>query len=226
MLESLKTRKLKCGMVIALLATLVAVAAQQMKLYPADDAAADPTFLAFRADLQKALERRDIKFIRGVISPDIELSSDGEQQGPEDFEQLWQPASAYSDLWDTLHELLTAGGSFQNEGRQFCAPYVYSKWPESLSAADGLAVTARDVKLHETCATNSRVLAVLDHDLVTWSGPHETIARGGKEWAQVRTADFTVGCLLADYVRSPLDYHVCFEKVQGKWMITALTESE
>ena len=217
-------RKLALG--VAVIFAMAALAAQQLKLYPIDEAASDPTFVAFRADLRKAIEGRDVKFIRAAISRDIELSPDGEEQGPEDFEQLWQPASSYSDLWDTLDELLALGGSFQNGGREFCAPYVYSKWPAMLSPAEGLAVIGDKVNLHDSCATNAPVLAALDHDVVTWNGAHETITVRGKEWAHVKMVDFTAGCVAAEYVRSPLDYHVCFEKIQGKWMITALTEGE
>ncbi len=214
------------GIGIAVVSAVAALAAQQLKLSPVDEAASDPGFLAFRTQLQRAIDRRDVKFLRSAISPDIELGGEGEQQGPEDFEQVWRPGDPSSDLWDTLDDVLALGGSFQEHGRRFCAPYVYSNWPEAVSPADALAVITKGVNLRQSCAANARVVTVLDHDIVTWSGAHETITRAGKEWAEVKTAGGIAGCVLDEYVRSPLDYHACFEKIQGKWKLTALMEGE
>ena len=56
----------------AALATLLLlsapVPAEELKLYPVDEAAEDPAFLAFRDDLLAAIRRRDLKAVAAVAS--------------------------------------------------------------------------------------------------------------------------------------------------------------
>jgi hypothetical protein len=207
------------------LVSAVAIAAPPAKLLPVDEAASDPSFVAFRMELKKAIENHDAAFLRAGISQDIELG--GDKQGPQEFEQEWQPDDPDSELWGTLQDVLALGGAFTAGGRQFCAPYVYSKWPEGVDRSANLAVIGKGVKLHTSCAENTPMVASLEYDLVSWNNStHETVTKGGKEWAQVKTADGKTGCVLDDYVRSPLDYRACFEKIQGQWKLTVLAEGE
>ncbi len=223
---------------MALGLAIAAVAAQQMKLLPVDEAATDPGFAAFRAELIKAVENHDAIFLRAIVSPDIELSA--QDQGTEDFERLWTPDDPDSDLWDELEDILALGGAWNNR-RQFCAPYVASKWPAGVDENDYLAVTARNVNLRAECARTAPVVAVLRYDLVMWadtpakpvttnasreSNDHAVVYKGDEGWVKVKTAGGKSGCLLEQFVRSPLDYRACFEKVKGKWMMIALTAKE
>ncbi len=223
---------------MALPLAIVAVAAEQMKLLPVDEASAEPGFAAFRAELIKAVEKRDAGFVRAIVSPDIELST--EDQGMEDFERIWSPDDPDSDLWGELGDILALGGSWNNH-RQFCAPYVASKWPARVNENDYLAVTARNVNLRTDCARTAPVVAVLSYDLVAWAenpaksasaaapqtnAEHAVIYKGEEGWIKVRTVTGKKGCLLEQYVRSPLDYRACFEKIKGKWMMTVLAAKE
>ncbi len=220
------------GLALALLLAVVAVA--QQRLYFVDEARLDPSFLEFRAQLRKAVASHDTAFVRAILYPGIEVGAAGEQ-GPEEFERLWNPDDPKTQLWTELGELLALGGSFLDQRRQFCAPYVYSNWPKGLDQEEKLAVIVQDVQVHASCDSKAPVVASLGFDLVTELEPNGAPAPAAagasrrvtpEGWVQIEFADGKKGCVREDLVRSPLDYHACFEKIQGKWMMTALMSEE
>ncbi len=212
---------------------MVAAVAQQ-RLYFIDEARLDESFIEFRTQLRKAVAEHNAAFVRSIIYPGIELSSTGEQ-GPEEFERLWNPDGPKTQLWAELDSLLALGGSFMDERHQFCAPYVYSNWPKGVDQEEKLAIVAKDVQVHASCDLKAPVVAVLGYDLVTEleeNGAATPAAAGTARlvtpegWVRIEFGEAKKGCVRDDYVRSPLDYHACFEKIQGKWMMTALMSEE
>jgi hypothetical protein len=218
---------------------VVVTAAAQQRLYFIDEARLDSSFVAFRTQLRKALAEHNAAFVRSILYPGIELDAAGDQ-GPEEFERLWNPDDPKGQLWAELDDLLALGGSFTAERRQFCAPYVYSNWPKGVDQEEKLAIIAVDVQVHATCDLKAPVVGVLSHDLVTELEASNAPAPGAtgvaqataaptatpEGWARIEFGEGKKGCVRDDFVRSPLDYHACFEKIQGKWMITVLMAEE
>ncbi len=228
-----KTRGWTCWLALALPLVVVAAAAQQ-RLYFIDEARLDTSFVAFRTQLRKAIAEHNAAFIRSILYPGIELNTAGDQ-GPEEFERLWNPDDPKTQLWAELDDLLALGGSFTDERRQFCAPYVYSNWPKALDQEEKLAIIATDVQVHAACDLKAPVVGVLSHDLVTELEASNAPGTAGvarvapvtpEGWALIEFGEGKKGCVRDDFVRSPLDYHACFEKIQGRWMMTVLMSEE
>lgn len=68
--------------------TYAGIAGQNRKLYPADDAAKDPTFFTFRARLIQAVQRRDSAYLISILASNISNSFGG-SGGVEEFKQMW-----------------------------------------------------------------------------------------------------------------------------------------
>jgi hypothetical protein len=190
------------------------------KLLPVDEAASDPSLVAFRNELLAAVRRRDAGAVVGMADPKIRTSF-GAGGGAEDFRRaLEQPGT-----WEDLEQLLTQGGKFVGEGadRSFWAPYVYSAWPEEKDAFQFLAIIGDNVPLHESAEAASPVIATLAHDIVGREGQPR---RNGGAWQHVKTADGQTGWVEMRSVRSPIGYRAGFVKSGGKWKLNALVSGD
>jgi hypothetical protein len=114
-----------------------------IKLYPLDEGPKDPSFQEFRNRLLKAAREHDSALIVSILDPRVMSRSDGEL-GVKEFKGQWAIDQPDSSLWETLTTVLLMGGSFRvkERHREFCAPYVTSKWSGVVSrlprAADPL----------------------------------------------------------------------------------------
>src|SRR5262245_8073146 len=113
-----------------LILVVVSVAVgQERYLRPVDEANLDPSFLEFRTKLIAAAERRDAKFIYGILDPQIKLSFGG-HQGVKDFKKMWAVETADTKFWMAFLPVIKNGGAFLREdgkrtGR-FLAPYTFA----------------------------------------------------------------------------------------------------
>ncbi|MGH7591570.1 MAG: hypothetical protein ACREL2_09030, partial [Gemmatimonadales bacterium] len=96
-------------------------ARQVNTLLPVDEARRDPSLTVFRAKLVRAVETRDTAFVLSVLAPNV-TNSFGGDGGVDEFRHRWQLAAGGPQLWATLHDILTHGGSFLNDSL-FEAPY-------------------------------------------------------------------------------------------------------
>ena len=189
------------------------------KLLPFDEATKDPSFLEFRTELQAAIARRDVAYVRSILSPDIKLNFGGDE-GPEAFDRVWQPENPKTNLWQTLGQVLQMGGAFDGEGR-FLAPYVFARWPEASDPFEHVVVVVGNARLRAAPTTKAKLVATLSHEIVKLAddpGDPKTAAPDG--WARVQTLDGKVGFISEKLVRSPIDYRAIFEKRNGSWVMT------
>lgn len=195
----------------AIAIALPPVAWAQARLLPVDQAATVPDFFSFRAQLQAAVARRDLKVILGAMSKDVKLSFGG-AEGVAEFAKLWKPESPDTKLWEVLAGVLALGGTFDLQGA-FTAPYIFTRWPQDKDAFSHMAAIGTGVRVRTAPSAVAPVIASLDFSVVE-------VAQDASEadsWVKVKIGTGRVGYVDRRYVRSPIDYRIKFEKQEGRW---------
>jgi hypothetical protein len=209
-------------LLLAAMMVCVAAAAQSRKLNPVDEAPKDPSFKAFRDKLLTAVKRQDETVLYESLDPKITNSFGGEG-GVTEFNTHWKMGEERTRLWDELATILSMGGSFASvQGQKsFCAPYVYSNFPDNLDATGYAAITGTGVRVRAAASLNAPVITALSYDIVQLD--FEPSASGqNAEWVKIIAPNGKKGYVFGKYIRRPTDYRACFEKKQGKWKMTAL----
>lgn len=194
--------------------------AQTGKLMPVDEAVRDPELFAFRARLQAALARQDAAAVLEMVDPRIKNTFGGDD-GIEAFQRLWKLKEADSRLWEELGLVLALGGSFQNADN-FVAPYVFSRWPETVDSFQNVAVLGRNVRVRAEPRAGSPVLTALSFDLVEVSVPgrEKMTPEQSRDWTAVKLRDGRTGYISSRYVRSPVAHRAFLTRKDGSWKLT------
>jgi hypothetical protein len=188
------------------------------KLTPIDEADKNPSFYVFRARLFEAVQRRDLAFVLGILSPNIKNSFGGDD-GIEGFKKIWKPEQPESNFWNTFVRVMGLGGSFDREGR-FLAPYTYGKFPNSIDSFEHGAIIGENVRVRKEPKLDSAVVDTLSFDIVKVLDWNPNLPAGMKEkWVIVSLRDGGNGYVAGTYIRSPIDYRAGFEKKDGKWSL-------
>ena len=207
------------GLVAAALPGLAA----EGKVLPVDEAAKDPSFLAFRQKLTEAARKHDLDFILNTLDPNI-VNSFGGSEGIEGFKAIWELDKPQTKLWDTLTLVLALGGSLNvsDQETSFWAPYVYSRWPNDVDSFEYAAIIGTNVKVRSRPSLDAPVVATLSYDIVKFADQSWLPAgeAGPDAWVKVITPAGREGFVSSRYVRSPIDYRIAFIKKDGKWSIT------
>ncbi len=222
------SKLLRAAVATVLIAASAAVGAQQARLAPVDEAAADASWANFKTRLLDALAKRDQKALLAMVDSRIRNIS-GKNGAPE-FRRLWQPHSADSALWKELPKLLFLGGAYIKPSKgpaEFCAPYVRYKWPDNAPPdADG-AIIAREVLLKTKPSASAPTQRTLSYDLVNvldWEVA-DVESSSPQKWVKI-LADRAIGYVPEEQVRSPLEHRACFVKTGTSWRIVAFEVGE
>lgn len=199
------------------------------RLRPVDEARSDKELLKFRDQLIAALSTGRLEDVLASMEPTVRASVEPHWRRIP-LERLTRDRDSE---WVALKGLLELGGSFTTTRgaargrREFCAPYVYSAFPnrplpESLAdEVDPWVITGEQVPVYAERKTTSRVLTRLSHAVVPtgggWLGPDPD----GTMWAAVQLPDGREGFVLSPQIRRPDDYHACFARIDGQWRMTA-----
>ncbi|MGI8733721.1 MAG: hypothetical protein ACR2LM_10530 [Pyrinomonadaceae bacterium] len=207
--------------------------AQEVKLYPVDEAYKDRSFKLFRGRLKAALKRRDRKFLLSILDKRIRNSWGG-AGGVKEFVDHWNLNSANSKVWAELLTILSMGGSFvkENGKTSFYAPYVSSRWdtiekklPRDLEDFCCGAVIATKVKMHSQPGSAATILAILSYDVVKVDYEGSVLKDASQEdfrWVKIKTLKGQDGYVRGDQVRSPIGLRASFKKVRGNWVMDNL----
>ena len=204
--------------------------AQQVRLYPVDEAGKDRSFKIFRDKLIVAVKKHDRRFLLSILDPKI-IYSFGDDAGAKGFVKFWKLDSPNSKVWAELLTVLSMGGSFDNENgkKSFYAPYVSSRWEAIQNKIPGDedafccgAIVSSKVKMQRRPDTASPVVSLLSYDVVKMN--HEgSIFKDEKQdellWAKIKTLQGQDGYVRGDQIRSPTDYRASFKKVRGRWVM-------
>jgi len=211
---------------------------QEIKLYPVDEGAQDPSFTAFREKLIEAARKHDTDFILSILDPQI-LNSFGGDGGIKEFKEQWKLVEPdTSKLWKELVSILANGGSFINfDGKkEFCAPYVSSQWekvanqlPTGQDGVDYAAVAAEKVDLRLEPNLAAPVIGTLSYNIVKIDYDASVPDERDSDyfaWIKVTSASGQQGYVPGKYVISPTGYRACFKKVGEKWNMTSLVAGD
>jgi hypothetical protein len=202
--------------------------AQEMKLLPSDEAKDDLSWSRFKASLLAASQRHDQKWLLRVVDPRIRNTSG--TSGVTEFKKVWELDASDSPLWVELPKILFLGGAFvkRDKGRtEYCAPYVYYKWPDNAPAYASGAITAKDVLLKARASAAAETVRTLSYELVNvlnWEVADEN-PETKQLWVMINTAGGR-GYVPAEQIRSPLEHRACFIKSAQGWRLTAIEAGE
>ena len=202
-----------------LLATVV-VSTAPVQLLPVDEAAKRPEFFSFRAQFQQAIARRDAAALLAAIDPNINYSFCG-NDGIDEFKTMWKIGQDDSEIWDELGTVLSMGGSFFDD-RTFVAPYVFSKWPESLDSFEHGAVIGANVRVRSEPRADAVPLDAVSFVIL----PVANDARVTDEaWRAVKL-ESKVGFVSSRFARSPIDYRAIFSEQSGSWRMVTFVDGD
>lgn len=192
------------------------LAAQELRVLPADEAAQDPGFFAFRAGLQRAIAERDTASLLAVVHPEIKLSFGGDY-GIDWFREQWLADTA-SGIWAELGTVLALGGRFYDDST-FAAPYTFTDSPDEVDPFEALIALGDSVPVHVAPDSGADVAAVLSFEVVRHAWDLRDPIPSG--WTAVRLEDGTLAYVRSRSVRSPIDYRAIFMRRGWRWrMIT------
>ncbi len=212
---------------ILILGIFLNVPAQERFVKPVDEGNQDASFTQFREKTIAALKKKDKKYLLSITDRNIKLGFGG-VDGIENFKKDWKINSPNSEVWNELLAIFTNGGTFFKEAKvknsQFCAPYIFTSFPEDLDAFEYNSIFGENVNLREKPDLNSEVIAQLSYNVVKVDFEKSVKnAKNGEtfEWYKIKTLGGKEGFVSAEFVRSPIGYRSCFEKQKGKWKMTA-----
>lgn len=216
------------SLLLALVFLVAAPAAAQVgTLEPVDEAAADPSFVLFRARLLEALATRDTAFVLAHLHPDAKISFGGDD-GVEGFRRIWLENRPEPTLWTELAAFLPFGSTYESDSTMLTSgaearaivPYWFGAWPDGFDMFEHVLVVGENVNVRAAPNADAPVLTQRSHAIVR-AGTGGSKAHDGVEgWTPVTLASGEVGFVASRYARHPIGYRMGFEKVDGRWRIT------
>ena len=207
-------RRIYAVAVIALVVvagTLAQVQAHQ-RLLPVDQAATQPDFFTFRAQLLTAVARHDAAALMAVVHPNIKCDFGG-GEGKAFFEEYWKPSAPGSEVWAELAAVLALGGTFSTPDT-FVAPYVFSRWPQGVDAFEHVAVVGDRVRIRTAPRPDAEAAAVSSFEILPLA---RQSGDAPEEWTAVTLAGKKIGYVASRFVRSPIGYRAYFSREDGRW---------
>ena len=182
------------------------------RLPPVDECAKDASFVEFRSELRRTIERRDAKALLSVVADDVHASLGG-HVGKKDFISLWaldkQPRR--SKVWTELGQALRLGCSLQGEVPT--APSFEDQLGADRDPFETL-IALPGARLRRSPRDTSAAVARLQWDVLTVRRPWD-----GGDWVPVRLDDGRSGFVRRSLARSPIDYRAWFNNRDGRWRI-------
>lgn len=191
------------------------------QLLPIDEASRQLDFFTFRARLQTAVAARDVDAVIAAADPNIRLGFGGDDGAKRLRERL--SAADAAPYWRVIARVLALGGAFKGED-SFHAPYYYANWPDAADSYECGVIIGRAVNVRREPRTDAAIVASVSYALVGQSTA--VPANPAERWTAIDLRDGREGYVLADYVGSPLDLRALFNRVNGRWRLTALVAGD
>ena len=205
---------------VPLLLLTATLAAAPPQLLPVDEAPKRPEFFSFRAQLQRAIAVRDTAALLAAVDPNIKNSFGG-NDGIDEFKTMWKVGQPDSEIWDELGTVLSMGGSFTGE-HTFVAPYVFSRWPESLDSFEHIAVVGANVRVRSEPRPDASPIDSVSFVIL----PVANDARVTDDaWRAVKV-ESRIGFVSSRFARSPIDYRAIFSSQGGQWRLVTFVAGD
>ena len=210
-------------LVLALAPCPIPLYAQERKLEPVDEAGRDASWNGFRKRLLDALEKRDRKYVLGVLSQNVRNGSDA-PRGIAEFRKQWDLDGGDSPFWSELRSALGLGSAWlarEKQRRELCAPYVLAKWPDDVDPTKHGVIVAREVLVKAAPSADSQTLVTLSHDVVPvpdWE-VDDRDAGSKQKWVRIRVKGQD-GFVPEEQIRSPIEHAACFIRTENGWRMT------
>ena len=210
-------------LVIVLAAYSPPLRSQERTLEPVDEAGKDASWIGFRKRLLGALEKRDRKFVLGVLAQNVRNGSDS-PRGIAEFRRQWELDAGDSVFWSELRSALSLGSAWlarEKQRRELCAPYVLAKWPDDVEPTKNGVIVAREALVKSEPSSGSETLATLSYHIVPvpdWE-VDDRDAGSKQKWVKVRVKEQD-GYVPEEQIRSPIEHAACFIRTENGWRLT------
>lgn len=198
------------------------LAAQERRLEPIDEAAKDASWSRFKKRLLAAIDKRDRKFILGMLDKNVRTGLEG-GRGAAEFSKLWELDSEASRLWQELRTAVALPAAYHRpeKGRtELCTPYVAVRWPQDMDAFKGGAIIANDVLVKSAPTADSDTVATLSYNMVEvgdWE-VDDRDAASKQKWVRIWLKS-GMGFVPEEQIRSPVEHAACFVKGETTWRL-------
>ncbi len=219
-------RRFGMAVIIAAMFLVCAVPAaygQERKLEPVDEAGKDSSWNGFRKRLLAALEKRDTKYVLGVLAQNVRNGSDA-PRGIAEFRKQWELDANDSAFWSELTSALSLGSAWlarEKQRRELCAPYVLAKWPEDVEPTRHGVIVAHEALVKSEPTSSSETLATLSYHIVLvpdWE-VNDRDTGSKQKWVRIRVQDKD-GYVPEEQIRSPVEHAACFVRTENGWRLT------
>ncbi|MGZ8361045.1 MAG: hypothetical protein ACXWUX_11050 [Allosphingosinicella sp.] len=198
---------------------LAAPAAAPDRRAPIDTCASDASFVAFRDNLRGAIARRDRAALLAVVT-DATIVDYGGGVGRADFVSAWRlDDPANSPVWRELEDALGLGCARDEDG-SFWAPSIAIQLADQDDLFSAMIARPGAVLRAEADAASAAV-AGLEWDVLTLQSDD-----GSDDWLPVTLVDGRSGFVRREQVRALLDYRAVFERIDGRWVMSAFVAGD
>ena len=179
---------------------------------PRDECGRVPGAAAFRAQLARAVARRDAAGLAAMAAPQVQLDFGGGSGRALLRQRLAGREGA--ELWRALDRMLPLGCAFHRGS--LILPWFFNQDLGDLDPFSVMLVTGANVPLLASANSRARVLGTLNWQLVEQPG---NAVEGARFVRVVVVGTGRRGYVEASRLRSPVDYRLIAERRRGGWQI-------
>lgn len=209
-------KKLFCT--FAALGCATIYAHSSLALSPVDDATKDPSLLAFRKQLIAAVKRKDDRFVKSILAPDVKYALGG-GSGQFEFMQNYQFLRKDSAFWSKFSTAITHGGSLQTDSdgktKLFNAPFSFFGNAKESANEQGVICDPNVAVLARPDASAGKI-ASSTYDIVQVPSAKPIV----EDWMKVIMTDGRTGYVHRSQLILRSDPFATFKQDKGQWKLT------
>lgn len=173
----------------------------------------------FVNQFRKIVKNKNVTALKKLVTEET-LFSFGGHSGINGLTELWKlnhnPEN--SSLWLELQTVLDMGG-VSKSGKSMSFPYLFTDWPENdnYDVFEYKAITGSKVNLRTKPSLQSKIIRQISYEIVKPLGSDSPESDTG--WTHVQTHDRKTGYVSNQFIRSPIDYRLGFQKEEKGWRL-------
>ncbi len=218
-----RTRVLILSLLLTpIFASLLGTAVFAKQIPPVDDAKQDPSLLSFRQQLTAAVKKRDDRYIKEILAPNVKFGL-GAAEGKYEFLRNYQFLKKDAAFWKQFESAITHGGTLSkaSEGKaaEFNAPYARFDQltdSQSQSANEWGLVADKNVALRDRPDDSAAKVTVLNYDLVQVPSSKPIV----EDWMKVIVQGGKTGFVHRPNLILRSDPYATFQQDHGHWRLT------